>query len=636
MEDLNRNGRVDSGETDPLDPSDDPIEIPPVADFTYSPLIPTTSDTINFYDASSDSDGTVVAWQWNFGDGSSSTQKNPTHKYDDDGTYTVTLTVTDDDGFTDDLSKTIVVENVAPDAYIDDIYPSPATQGETVYFSGHGYDPDGSIVEYRWDSSRDGYLSSSSSFSTSSLSVGSHTIYFKVKDDDGAWSSQDTESLTINPLTYQLSISVSIVSPPILGETISLSVTLENTGTAMIPSGDYEVTISFWDCFEEGGSDSFWVWIDGNKFGNAISQIGPSESQTVVGVSELNPSSTYVISTLEFAVPDMQQPSLVLADTLSVQVSGPGVSATAEVEGLDVNLGMATYYNALVTVAVAGLGAHLAIPLASEGWAVVETAVDNCEEEWSEMVDAFNAGNVAEAAKHAARVFLGWGLWTPDMTFEERMDILVDMLVNYVKGPLSIANIIIWWVNFKHETYLSGFDLLSLSFIQAIGRSLGLSLFTDPTNLLVVDPLGRRSGFDFATGMIVNEIPNAYIYGLEADIEAIFIDDLLEGQYTVYCVGVAEGSYGLHVEVANGSMLVCDDLYSGAISSGEILTSDVTVEMVDGSLEATSSEPIPLCPTPVIPEVPWGTVVASAAMLIALVAYVTMPKWRRKSKYFKT
>jgi len=35
-------------------------------------------------------------------------------------------------------------------------------------------------------------------------------------------------------------------------------------------------------------------------------------------------------------------------------------------------------------------------------------------------------------------------------------------------------------------------------------------------------------------------------------------------------------------------------------------------------------------PTPVIPEVPWGTVMASAAMIIALVAYAAKPKWRRR------
>ncbi|MCK4478815.1 hypothetical protein KAU88_09895 [Candidatus Bathyarchaeota archaeon] len=36
--------------------------------------------------------------------------------------------------------------------------------------------------------------------------------------------------------------------------------------------------------------------------------------------------------------------------------------------------------------------------------------------------------------------------------------------------------------------------------------------------------------------------------------------------------------------------------------------------------------------TNVVPEVPWGTAMASASMIIALIAYVTMPKWRRKRK----
>lgn len=39
-------------------------------------------------------------------------------------------------------------------------------------------------------------------------------------------------------------------------------------------------------------------------------------------------------------------------------------------------------------------------------------------------------------------------------------------------------------------------------------------------------------------------------------------------------------------------------------------------------------------PPHVIPEVPFGTIMASTAMVIALLAFVTMPKWRRKQQYF--
>jgi len=91
-----------------------------------------------------------------------------------------------------------VSENQEPVAYIDSISPNPATQGQTVNFNGHGMD-DGTIIEWEWRSSKDGVLSSSEDFSSSSLSVGTHTIKFRVKDDDDKWSEYAERTLTINP-----------------------------------------------------------------------------------------------------------------------------------------------------------------------------------------------------------------------------------------------------------------------------------------------------------------------------------------------------------------------------------------------------------------------------------------------------
>jgi RHS repeat-associated protein len=56
--------------------------------------------TTRFLDRSTDSDGSVVAWDWNFGDGATSTERNPSHTYAAIGDYTVFLTVTDDSGLT--------------------------------------------------------------------------------------------------------------------------------------------------------------------------------------------------------------------------------------------------------------------------------------------------------------------------------------------------------------------------------------------------------------------------------------------------------------------------------------------------------------------------------------------------------
>jgi hypothetical protein len=99
----------------------------------------------------------------------------------------------------------ITADKKRPTATIDSITPNPATQGDdTVRFKGHGYDSDGYIVEYYWKSSKDGKLSSSKEFtkSASNLDVGTHTISFKVKDDDGQWSDWATMTLKIKEASH--------------------------------------------------------------------------------------------------------------------------------------------------------------------------------------------------------------------------------------------------------------------------------------------------------------------------------------------------------------------------------------------------------------------------------------------------
>ena len=93
-------------------------------------------------------------------------------------------------------------ENKPPTAYIDSITPNPAVKGEEVTLTGHGVDEDGSIVAYKWRSSIDGIIGDSDSISVSNLSVGTHTIYFSVQDDDGEWSTEAVATLVIEkPLT---------------------------------------------------------------------------------------------------------------------------------------------------------------------------------------------------------------------------------------------------------------------------------------------------------------------------------------------------------------------------------------------------------------------------------------------------
>ena len=92
----------------------------------------------------------------------------------------------------------IAMPNTPPTAYIDSITPNPIIEGENITFTGHGTDTDGSIVAYQWRSSIDGVIGNTATFKTSTLSNGTHTIYFSVKDNSGAWSNEATAVVTVN------------------------------------------------------------------------------------------------------------------------------------------------------------------------------------------------------------------------------------------------------------------------------------------------------------------------------------------------------------------------------------------------------------------------------------------------------
>jgi PKD domain len=78
-----------------------PENVAPNADFTFAcPAL-----RCDFSDASTD-DGTITSWSWNFGTEGSSV-RNPFYNYPSAGAYDVSLTVTDDQGVSSSISKTV-------------------------------------------------------------------------------------------------------------------------------------------------------------------------------------------------------------------------------------------------------------------------------------------------------------------------------------------------------------------------------------------------------------------------------------------------------------------------------------------------------------------------------------------------
>lgn len=83
----------------------------PTADFTFSPSSPTTLTPVNFDAGGSvaSTGHTIVDYAWSFGDGSSGSGAAVAHRYSVPGTYVVRLTVTDDQGKTTFITKSITV-----------------------------------------------------------------------------------------------------------------------------------------------------------------------------------------------------------------------------------------------------------------------------------------------------------------------------------------------------------------------------------------------------------------------------------------------------------------------------------------------------------------------------------------------
>jgi hypothetical protein len=115
--------------------------------------------------------------------------------------YKVTITAqpiptSDSTTCADAVLFSFISSTIPPAAYIDSITPKLAEPGQIIEFRGHGDDSDGYIEAYQWESSIDGFLSDSQTFTTA-LSKGTHVISLHVQDNEGVWSRPVTEVLAV-------------------------------------------------------------------------------------------------------------------------------------------------------------------------------------------------------------------------------------------------------------------------------------------------------------------------------------------------------------------------------------------------------------------------------------------------------
>jgi protocatechuate 3,4-dioxygenase beta subunit len=137
--------------------------------------------------ASSDSDGTIVAYAWDLDDNGSfeTSGATPTFTPTDEGTFTIWLRVTDNQDATDTTSTDVPVINVAPTA--DPGGPYTVPEGGSINLDASGStDPGDDTLTFAWD------LDNNGSFETAGESVpfsrtesDVYTVAVQVDDGDG-------------------------------------------------------------------------------------------------------------------------------------------------------------------------------------------------------------------------------------------------------------------------------------------------------------------------------------------------------------------------------------------------------------------------------------------------------------------
>ena len=213
-------------------------------------------------------------------------------------------------------------DNVSPcyyffslDAKIISVTPNPAVSNELVQFIGVGGDPSENVT-YEWLSNIDGFLSNNASFTISNLSVGNHTIYFRVRNNTAMIAK------TINIIVREdgifpfpnISISISITPNPVVeGETVYFTGSCNVSGNFMygwrsnidgilsnkssfstnnLSAGTHTITFTVW----EGTAEDTGYWISWEKCTSITLVVKERNADTNGGLlNQLQQNKTLII-----------------------------------------------------------------------------------------------------------------------------------------------------------------------------------------------------------------------------------------------------------------------------------------------------------------------------------------------------
>ena len=161
------------------------VNAPPHAAFQFAPTTVYVGVSVTFNgSASTDADGTIASYAWDFGDASTATGVQATHIFAAKGTFGVRFTVVDNEGLSNETTRSVAVPDRAPQITSSTPGAGPVTldAGATQTFTVIAWDPDGDPLTYTWrvDGAIAGGNTNGLNFAAST--PGPHTVNVTVSD----------------------------------------------------------------------------------------------------------------------------------------------------------------------------------------------------------------------------------------------------------------------------------------------------------------------------------------------------------------------------------------------------------------------------------------------------------------------
>jgi hypothetical protein len=262
---------------------------PPVARFDFSPGVPIAGRPISLTSTATDVDGVVSAHAWSVNGAALAQTPGATFTPLTGGTYSVRLTVTDDDGATATVTRTITVDQPPVAAF--GVAPVTPIAGQNATLTSTSTDSDGHIEAVSWDLNGDGTFGDATTGAADHTFTtgGRHDVGLRVTDDKGAATTITKTVVVDQPPVVGFGVSP---GPHFVGDSISFD---SNSF-----DGDGTLAAQLWDI---DGDGTF-----GDQRGPAATSAFDTAGAHIVGLRVVDDMGAAAVAFVTVEVSEKPQP----------------------------------------------------------------------------------------------------------------------------------------------------------------------------------------------------------------------------------------------------------------------------------------------------------------------------------------